>query len=166
MRRLLAALTVTFAVLASTRSVSREPLVGWLVATSDSTWEGETRPLHLPGPWPFWDKIPPIPPSAQVSRRQKVFVLLVFQSAVPDSAGQAYVSYDVNFIRPDGSSSLHYQSSIKYYPGNESKYILRLLIKFVGDYDEPAGTWRTTVILKDEVDGVSVPLQTSFVLAS
>jgi len=146
------------------RQKSNVAVAGRVIATLDTRWEGDKRPNQLPGPFPFWEKIPEIPAASEVTKSKVVVVLLMFEKAAPNSHGQAFVSWEANLIAPDGSISpcCRAASSMSYYPSDDVPYQLQLLMTVTFDKEDPNGLWKIRVNLEDKVASVIIPVETSF----
>jgi hypothetical protein len=97
-----------------------------------------------------------------------VFVLIFFSNPKLGADGRANLGCDLDFIRPDGTVSVHqndlvcFQGEVKGGPYNV--YLAAPVIGFTGDASDPAGTWTVQVSLRDKVSNTVLPLKTSFTL--
>ena len=133
----------------------------WLVATPDEDWQEKwNTPSSV---------IPHFSEASIVGRGGKLSLLIFFANPQPDRTGNASVSCDIRVTRPDGSYSLNASDlSCMDGPLLGEPANLRLgapAIVFVAEPQDQAGVWRVQVVVKDQIRGVHVPVQTTFTLA-
>jgi hypothetical protein len=133
---------------------------GWLLITSDADWKVKWQTPS--------DTVPHFNQAKTVARGKEIFVLTFFANPLLDSHGDANITCDFDLTRPDGTTSIHQVGAICFQGKiNESPSHLFLsapVIAITGDPGDPSGKWVVHVTLKDNMRGVVVPLQSSFVL--
>jgi hypothetical protein len=133
---------------------------GLLIVTPDKDWEKKwnTSP----------ESIPYFSTGSTVRRGGELFILTLFANPKLDASGAVNVSMDIDVLRPDGSSSSHAENALcaegKIGGPANSMFLCHQVIGFIGEPDDPAGTWTVRIVLRDEVRKVSMTLGTSFVL--
>jgi hypothetical protein len=133
---------------------------GWLLVTSDDDWKSkwETQP----------DSIPHFSLAETVTKGKSVYALAFFSNPKLDDHGAADISCDIDLRKPDGSASFQqtdatcFKGALKGQPNY--LYLSAPVIKFIGEQNDPDGTWQVSITLKDNVGHTDLPLKTSFIL--
>lgn len=133
---------------------------GWLLVTSDNDWQAkwETQP----------DTTPHFSQAENITKGEPVYVLTFFSNPGLDDQGAADISCDIDLHKPDGSASFEendatcFKGALKGEPGY--LYLSAPVIKFIGEQNDPDGTWQVNITLKDNIGHTSLPLKTSFIL--
>ncbi|MGK5080058.1 hypothetical protein [Janthinobacterium sp. HLX7-2] len=139
---------------------SKDDFAGSLLATTDEDWEKK------------WNTPPETKPNFNkagiVPYGKKVYILTFFANPKLDQLGKANVRCDFRILAPTGKVS-HEQKDATCFAGaiQGSPYALRMsapVVAFSGDPDDPPGTWRIEVMLRDAVRNVELALGTTFEL--
>jgi ABC-type amino acid transport substrate-binding protein len=131
---------------------------GSLLVVTDADWEAKwNTPTST---------VPTFNPARDIGKGQRVFALVFFANALPDSRGAVDVGCDIDILKPDGSSALHqaglacWQGAVLGAPTNT--YLSRPVVEFSGDPPDPVGDWVLRVTLTDKVRHTTLALKTSF----
>lgn len=140
--------------------MNRDGFDGMLLVTPDKDWQEK------------WNTPPEIAPSYTTTDEVKdggeLWVLPFFSNPQLDEHGNANVTCDLEVTRPDGSvSQTHknqpcYQGPMRADP--RRVYLANSAIGFIAEPTDPRGKWIVRITLRDNLRGVELPLQTSFVL--
>jgi hypothetical protein len=134
---------------------------GLLIVTPDKDWESKwnTSPETIP----YFSGASSVKKSGG-----ELFILTMFSNPKLDASGAASVSMDIDVNRPDGSSSSHAENAVcvkgKLSGPADHLYLCGQVIGFMGEPEDPLGTWSVRIVLKDDVRKVSMTLATSFEL--
>lgn len=133
---------------------------GWLIVTPDQDWEEK---WNTPT-----ETTPHFSEASEVSYGEQLTILTFFGNPSINKDGAIEVLCDIKIERPDGSYSIN-EKDIECAKGklHGSPYSLRLtqtIIKYVGDPGDIPGLWKVSVILKDKLKSISIPLNTEFTL--
>lgn len=139
---------------------SKDDFAGSLLVTTDEDWEkkwntpAETKPnFNKAGTVPYG---------------KRIFILTFFANPKLDPQGKANVKCDFRLLAPTGKVALEQKDTICFAGAIQgSPYALHVsapVVSFSGDPDDPSGTWRIEVVLRDVVRKVELPLRTSFEL--
>jgi hypothetical protein len=131
----------------------------WVVVTSDADWQ---QKWETPS-----DTSPRFTEAHRVQRGQTVFVLTFFTNPRLKD-GHADVTADIDFVRADGTSSVH-QVDAECYRGPIAEdphhlFLSKPVIGFLGEPQDPLGRWVVRIKVRDNVRHVTLPLTTSFEL--
>ncbi len=131
---------------------------GMLLVTSDADWQAKwnTQP----------NTIPNFGMTDTISKGKPVFALAFFSNPKLDNHGDADISCDLDLRKPDGTASYQQQNATCFKGALQGQpgylYLSAPVIKFIGEQDDPYGTWQVNITLKDNVGHTSLPLKTSF----
>jgi hypothetical protein len=133
---------------------------GWIVVTSDADWRQK------------WDTPASVAPRFNTAKTVRVggklTALIFFSNPKLNAANLADVTCDLKVVRPDGtvSTDLHNVECYKGpMPGNPANiYLSKPAVQFVAESTDVPGVWSVQVNLKDNLRGVSLPLEATFSL--
>lgn len=132
----------------------------WVIVTPDQDWEAK---WNTPA-----ENAPGFSIADEVELGQSVTILVFFANPRTDTKGSIKVSCDLLVTRPDGSTSMDEKgvdcASGPLLGAPENVRLTNLVLKFVGEPNDPPGKWVVDVAVRDDNANASVPLQTSFVL--
>ena len=133
---------------------------GSVLVTSDKDWKARWN-LQGRGSSGFTD-------ASTLTRGQKAWVLVTFSNPGLDRGGEAHVGCDLRMLRPDGKSAVE-QKGLSCFDGKltaerAALYLATQSLEFVGEPQDPAGTWRIEVTLHDKVHNIALPLFAAFTL--
>ena len=133
---------------------------GWVIVTPDEDWEEK---WNTPT-----ENTPAFATADEVVLGKSVTILVFFASPKVDTKRNIKVSCDLVVTRPNGSKSIDEKhmdcASGPLRGAAENLRLTNLVVKFVGEPNDPPGKWVVDVTVRDEVAKVSVPLQTYFTL--
>jgi hypothetical protein len=132
---------------------------GMLLVTPDKDWQRKWQTPSV--------VVPHFNEAHSVAKGGQLFILIFFSNPAVASDGQADISCRLEVVRPNGSFSIQQDAVCWQGPltGPATQVFLAApSLAFVGDPPDPVGKWLVRVVLKDNIRGVTVPLQTSFVL--
>ncbi|MDD2701788.1 MAG: hypothetical protein PHH36_11180 [Sideroxydans sp.] len=133
---------------------------GWLLVTSDENWQSK------------WDTQPETTPHFKmaeiIAKGKPVYALTFFSNPKLDDHGDADISCDIDLLKPDGSASFQQKNAICFKGALKGQpnylYLSAPVVKFIGEQNDPYGTWQISITLKDNIGHTSLPLRTSFIL--
>ncbi len=135
---------------------------GWLLVTADPEWRAH------------WNRPPKGRPSLSEARYvgygERLTILAFYTNPAATTDGRIDIRCSVRVIRPDGtvaSEASDRQCASSEPTGDlQAARISWAVIDYVGEEDDPAGQWVVEVTLTDAVRGVSLALETDFILTS
>lgn len=135
---------------------------GWLLVTADPEWRAH------------WDRPPMGRPTLAEARYvvygERLTILAFYTNPAKASDGRIDIRCSVRVIRPDGAVATEASESRCASPeptGDlQAARISWAVIDYVGEKADPTGQWIVEMILTDAVRGVSLALETEFVLTS
>jgi hypothetical protein len=141
-------------------SKSSKGFSGSLVVTPDRDWQEK------------WNTSPETVPHFSEAKRAKageeLYILAFLSNPGVDSAGMANVTCDFIVARPDGSRSVDEMDAPCFVTELTTEptqvYLSSVWLKYVAEPSDPRGSWTVSIVLKDKVRGVELPLETSFVV--
>jgi hypothetical protein len=152
------------AVAASPEAAPASPFAGSVLLTPDEDWRARWGASQSTNP----GVTPKFTEASTLAHGKKAWLLIFFSRPSLDAAGNARISTDLRFIRPDGKPALDqrdvacFEGRLVGRPGGD--HLCTANIEFVGEAADPAGTWRVQVTLRDKLRGTEVPLFTTFTL--
>ncbi|MEJ2619569.1 MAG: hypothetical protein P8163_04770 [Candidatus Thiodiazotropha sp.] len=134
---------------------------GWLIITPDPDWEAE------------WNTSPETTPhfseASEVAYGEKLTFLTFYGNPKVDPSGNIDIRCDIQVIQPDGTASVDMKDiecAVGKLQGNP--HYVRLtsaVMNFIGEENDPPGTWTVNINLTDQNRKVSVPLTSKFELS-
>ena len=96
----------------------------------------------------------------------ELFILSFLVNPGVDASGMANVTCDFMVVRPDGSKSTDTTDMpcfvTKLASDPRSVYLSAASLKYVAEPADPRGVWKVRITMRDNVRGVTLPLETSF----
>ena len=133
---------------------------GWLVVTPDKDWEEKwnTPESHTPN----------FSTAKYVKLGEELTILIFYGNATPDTVGNISVKCDIKVRKPDDTYSINARDVECAHGAQQgdplSVRLTETIIKYVGEDGDPLGKWLVSVVLKDNIAGIEVPLKTEFTL--
>jgi hypothetical protein len=135
---------------------------GWLVVTPDQDWEAK---WNTPA-----TTVPQFTTADEVHVGKTLTILIFYGNPRSTAAGAIDIQCDIRVIRPDGTRSVDAHdvdcASGKIQGSPTNLRLSNRLLKFVGEFADPLGTWTIEVTFRDKNAQVAVPLRTTFKLIS
>ena len=133
---------------------------GWLVVTPYEGWEAE---WNTPS-----EHVPNFKTIKEVRVGEALAILPFFINPKLDSNGFARVQCDIRIIKPDQTVSVDEANidcfTYKLTKNPRSIWLSTLTLKYIGELEDPKGTWLVELVLRDMVRNITIPLKTSFTL--
>lgn len=131
---------------------------GWLLVTPDRDWAEKWNTPR--------EDVPNFSEAEEVVIGEELTILPFFANPRLDQALNINISCDIKIRRPDGSFSINEvnvpcaQWKLEVDP--MTIFLTQTVIKYVGEAGDPFGKWIVYFNIKDNIRGVSIPLETSF----
>jgi len=131
---------------------------GWLINTSDSTWQKRWAAS--------FETLPDVQQVNSVRRGEHIYTLIFMTNPTLDAIDEADVRCDLRVTAPDGTrpvqstdlDCLHGRLN-----GDPAKFWLsHHILEFVSEPTDPVGTWHVDVTLHDMPRDITLKLRTSF----
>jgi len=133
---------------------------GWLVVTPDLDWEEK---WSTPS-----ETTPHFSEAFEVKYGQQLTILTFYGNPAVSVEGSIEILCDIQIERPDRTYAINAKNvECATGPLHGNPFNIRLtqtIIKYVGEIGDPPGEWKVSVILKDILRGIDIPLNTKFVL--
>ena len=141
-------------------SKSKNGFSAALIVTPDKDWEEK---WYTPP-----ETVPHFSEANEVAAGGELFILTFLANPKADASGMTDVACDFVVSRPDGAKSVDEQDmpcfNVKLTTDPASVYLSSASLKYVAEPADPRGTWSVSIVVKDKVRGVEIPLHTSFVV--
>ncbi|MBC2603671.1 hypothetical protein [Puniceicoccus vermicola] len=139
---------------------SEDGFGGLLIITSDQDWKEKWNTPE--------DHTPHFKEASEVQVGGELYILLFYINPATNSDGEADVVADLKIIRGDGTVGGEYPDQVIHQgklKGNPKNIRLSpVQIGFIGEKDDPVGTWKIQIKMTDRVRGVSLDLEDEFEL--
>ncbi len=133
---------------------------GWLVVTPDKDW---VKKWETPT-----ENIPNFSEADKVKYGEELTILPFFINPKVNPAGKINIICSIKITRPTGTISINQQdipcATGKLNGDPKNVYLTKTVIKFIGEKNDPPGTWVVEFIISDKNRDISVPLKTEFTL--
>ena len=133
---------------------------GWLVVTPDKDW---AQKWETPT-----ENIPYFSEANEVKYGEELTILPFFINPKADSAGEINIFCHIKITKPTGKASID-QGNIpcansKLYGDPRNIRLTTTIIKYIGENNDPSGTWLVEFTIFDKNRNTSIPLKTQFTL--
>lgn len=133
---------------------------GWLVVTPDKDW---LKKWQTPT-----ENIPYFSEANEVKYAEELTILPFFINPKVNSDGEINIICQIKITKPTGETSIDQANipcangKLQGKPGNIR--LTTTIVKYIGDDNDPAGTWLVEFTISDNNRNISIPLKTKFTL--
>lgn len=130
----------------------------WLLVTPDKNWEEKWNTPY--------ENVPYFSEAENVEIGQELTILPFFANPKLDDNRAFEIVCDIQVKQPDGTFSID-EKNIPCASGQlnidpKTIFLTQTVIKYIGEQGDPYGLWSIHFVMKDQLRGVSIPLETSF----